>query len=119
MRIAYNKPCKFCGSTKQIFFDDEDRKSIFCENCNHYEDVYASEELKQHWADEARAKAKAEEQAKLQQFQNMPKCPICGLIELSKIIVAKRAIKAGLFGIFGAVDDAGKTWKCNNCGSKF
>lgn len=47
-----------------------------------------------------------------------PKCPICQSTNLSKISAAKKATKIGLFGIFGA-GDVGKTWKCNNCGSKF
>ena len=49
---------------------------------------------------------------------NVPHCPICGSAKLSKISGAKKAVKIGLFGIFGA-GDLGKTWKCENCGSKF
>lgn len=49
---------------------------------------------------------------------NTPKCPICQSTNLSKISNLKKAGKIGLFGIFGA-GDIGKTWKCNNCGSKF
>ena len=50
--------------------------------------------------------------------QNIPKCPICGSTNLSKITIAQKAGKIVLFGIFG-MGDNGKTWKCNNCGSKF
>lgn len=49
---------------------------------------------------------------------NTPKCPICQSTNLSKISTAKKAGKIALFGIFG-MGDNGKTWKCNNCGSKF
>ena len=49
---------------------------------------------------------------------NVPKCPICQSTNLSKISTVGKAAKIGLFGIFGA-GDIGKTWKCNNCGSKF
>ncbi len=49
---------------------------------------------------------------------NIPKCPICGSTNLSKITIAQKAGKIALFGIFG-MGDNGKTWKCNNCGSKF
>ena len=49
---------------------------------------------------------------------NVPKCPICGSTNLSKITIAHKAGKIALFGIFG-MGDNGKTWKCNNCGSKF
>ena len=51
-------------------------------------------------------------------YANAPKCPICNSTKLSKISTASKATKVGLFGIFGA-GDLGKTWKCNNCGSKF
>ena len=50
---------------------------------------------------------------------NIPKCPICGSNNIQKITTATRALKTAVFGIAGAVDDAGKTYKCNNCGSKF
>ena len=50
---------------KSSFFDDEDRKSIFCKNCKHYEDIYASEELKQLWENEANEKEQAEINTKI------------------------------------------------------
>lgn len=49
---------------------------------------------------------------------NVPRCPICQSTNLSKISTIKKATKIGLFGIFGA-GDIGKTYRCNNCGSKF
>lgn len=58
------------------------------------------------------------EKARKQERSNAPKCPICQSTNLSKISAVKKATKVGLFGIFGA-GDIGKTWKCNNCGSKF
>lgn len=56
--------------------------------------------------------------AQAQEWLNKPKCPICGSTNLSKLSNVGKAAKIGLFGIFGA-GDLGKTWKCNNCGSKF
>lgn len=47
-----------------------------------------------------------------------PHCPICNSTDLSKISATKKAAKIAAFGIFG-MGDNGKTWKCNNCGSKF
>ena len=47
-----------------------------------------------------------------------PHCPICNSTDLSKISTAKKVAKIAAFGIFG-MGDNGKTWKCNNCGSKF
>lgn len=49
---------------------------------------------------------------------NIPKCPTCGSTNLSKITATQKVGKAALFGLF-AVGDMSKTWKCNNCGSKF
>lgn len=49
---------------------------------------------------------------------NLPKCPTCNSTDLSKISTAKKVAKIAAFGIFG-MGDNGKTWKCNNCGSKF
>lgn len=46
-------------------------------------------------------------------------CPYCQSTDTKKITVTQRAVKTGLFGIFGAIDDAGKTYKCGNCGCKF
>lgn len=49
----------------------------------------------------------------------IPKCPICGSTNINKIALTNRAVKTAVFGVVGAVDDAGKTYKCGNCGSKF
>lgn len=50
---------------------------------------------------------------------NVVKCPICRSTNINKITVGSRAVKTAAFGVVGAVDDAGKTYKCGNCGSKF
>ena len=49
---------------------------------------------------------------------NTPKCPICQSTNLSKISSLSKAAKIAAFGMFG-MGDNGKTWKCNQCGSKF
>lgn len=49
---------------------------------------------------------------------HVPKCPICGSTNLTKISNLAKGAKIAAFGIYGA-GDVGKTWKCNNCGSKF
>lgn len=49
----------------------------------------------------------------------IPTCPICGSSNIKKITIGTRAIKAAALGTIGVIDDAGKTWKCSNCGSKF
>lgn len=55
----------------------------------------------------------------LEEKNRVPKCPICGSTNIKKISFTSRAVKTALFGAVGAIDDAGKTWKCNNCGSRF
>ncbi len=49
----------------------------------------------------------------------IPRCPICGSSNIQKITIGTRAVKTAAFGVVGAVDDAGKTYKCRNCDSKF
>jgi len=67
-------------------------------------------------------RSKVEWQMKMEQQQknnNIPHCPICNSTNIKKITLSKRAMKTVVFGIIGAVDDSGKTYQCNNCGSKF
>lgn len=65
------------------------------------------------------AKINKEAQKILDKQNCIPKCPICGSANIQKITMTTRAVKTATFGIAGAVDDAGKTYKCENCGSKF
>lgn len=53
-----------------------------------------------------------------QKFSTGPKCPICGSTNLKKITGTRKAMKIGLFGLFGA-GDLGKTYQCCKCGAKF
>ena len=45
-------------------------------------------------------------------------CPYCNSTNLVRISELGKALKVGFFGLRGA-DDLGKTWECQNCGSKF
>lgn len=54
----------------------------------------------------------------VQSSSNVPKCPICGSTNLKKITGTRKAMKIGLFGLFGA-GDLGKTYQCGQCGAKF
>ena len=65
------------------------------------------------------AKLKAMTQKTLDRTNCIPKCPICGSTNINKITLTTRAVKTAAFGVVGAVDDAGKTYKCGNCGSRF
>ncbi|RFZ75937.1 hypothetical protein DS742_26215 [Lacrimispora amygdalina] len=58
------------------------------------------------------------QQKQVVEESNVPKCPTCQSTNLSKISTTKKVAKIAAFGIFG-MGDNGKTWKCNNCGSKF
>lgn len=49
---------------------------------------------------------------------HLPTCPICGSTSLSKITNAHKVGKMFMFGVFG-MGENGKTWKCDNCGSRF
>ena len=83
------------------------------------------EELKAEWSKirkevdrEYYAQRLAQRNEQRRVSQNTPKCPICQSTNLSKITAVQKAGKIALFGIFG-MGDNGKTWRCNNCGSKF
>ena len=45
-------------------------------------------------------------------------CPYCQSTNTKKITILSKAGSVAMFGVFG-MGDNGKTWKCNNCGSKF
>lgn len=114
----YNEPCKICGSTKQCLMIAEGRKSIYCENCSNFEDIYVSPELQKEFDRQNREYAAQKMRPQAVHTVNVPKCPICGSTDLSKITATQKAVKIAIFGIFG-MGDNGKTWKCNSCGSKF
>jgi len=59
------------------------------------------------------------DRARKQKKENIPHCPICNSTNIKKITLSKRALKTAIFGIVGAIDDSGKTYKCNNCDSRF
>ena len=50
---------------------------------------------------------------------NFVKCPYCGSCDVKKISTGTKIAKTAAFGVVGALDDAGKTYKCSNCGGKF
>lgn len=68
---------------------------------------------------ERQAKNLARMQREKDKQNCITKCPTCGSTNVNKITVGSRAVKTAVFGVVGAVDDAGKTYKCGNCGSRF
>lgn len=93
------------NSAKQMFYNDP----TFIKMMSYHPDLFKRELPKQTYHNTASSHPTS---------PNIPKCPICGSTNLSKITIAQKAGKIALFGIFG-MGDNGKTWKCNNCGSKF
>ena len=77
------------------------------------------EEYNQEQMLEQQNKIDKEAQKILDKQNCIPQCPICGSANIKKITMTTRAVKTATFGVAGAVDDAGKTYKCENCGSKF
>ena len=68
---------------------------------------------------ERQAKNIAQMQKEKDKINCIPKCPICGSTNVEKISIGTRAAKTAVFGVVGAIDDAGKIYKCGNCGSRF
>lgn len=81
--------------------------------------------MKQKHEQQKQAEHKAAQQAALESAlarannANIPKCPICGSTNIHKISIGSRVVKTAAFGVVGVVDDAGRTYKCGNCGGKF
>lgn len=71
-------------------------------------------ELNRQWNERCH-KIHYENQQKLNQYANKPKCPTCQSTNISKIGTVNRMFSVGLFGL--ASSKIGKTHKCNKCGS--
>ena len=114
----YNEPCEECGSTDQVLMISEDRKSVFCNNCNNYKDIYVSKELQQYWDNEV--KNQNAQQILNDQKSNKPtvECPYCHSTNTKKISGLSKAGSVALFGVF-AMGKVSKEWHCNNCNSDF
>lgn len=116
------KYCKFCKK----YYGDSDK---YCLKCNRpLEQVdenvvpeIVKTEIAKHNSIESlphQSRHPSPRKISIDSNENIPKCPICGSTSLSKITNAHKASKILMFGIFG-MGDNGKTWRCNNCGSKF
>lgn len=103
------------GEKKRIEHRFDKRYEIICKYQYPYEYNYEQEQQK---TEDYYNKLQQKTRQKTNNQLNKPKCLICQSTNLSKITVAQKAGKITLFGIFG-MGDNGKTWKCNNCGSKF
>lgn len=114
MHKLYSEPCKICGSKMNYLIENEGRKSLFCETCNHFEDIYASEELKQKWANEEKIKKQAEIKAEIEKNKTIPKCPTCSSTNIQKIGAGERLMSVAMLGLYS--NKINKSFKCKNCG---
>ena len=53
------------------------------------------------------------------EMYSLPHCPSCGSVDANKISTGTKVAKTAAFGVYGAMSDSGKTWKCNKCGSRW
>lgn len=53
------------------------------------------------------------------EMYSLPHCPSCGSVNANKISTETKVAKTAAFGVYGAMSDSGKTWKCNKCGCKW
>lgn len=71
------------------------------------------------WAEEERKKPSEPviQQPATSPSANQPHCPTCGSTDIIKISAAKKAVGAGLFGLFSKT--AKSQFECKNCGYKW
>ena len=144
----FNKACKAHKSRKSSSFDEYVQKYIFGHNfVPNYKELHKKyrEEREQQEELERRRRANQDYDQWMSAYNSglsqgatpeqaahaatcrpqgastvhIPKCPTCGSTDLTKITTGTKVAKTVAFGVVGAISDAGKTWKCNNCGSKF
>ena len=129
--VTYKVPEKYWLNGKNFLINNQSKQQLF-EECiksspEFDPELYNKKDavIAKRWSDYKKSEAisdaiaqGADPKTAFKTAGNIPHCPICGSTKLSKISGAKKAIKIGLVGIFGA-GDLGKTWKCENCGSKF
>ena len=115
-------PNKYLDEKVSIALND-DLKEQFINEC-----IKCSPEFDQYLFDHRGGdmkKLREQREAELDQLEafmeeknRVPRCPICQSTNLSRLSSLGKALKVGIFGLYGA-DDFGKTYKCNHCGSKF
>ena len=118
MKIA-TYMCDYC-SMAHAFPESDKREKYLCPDCGHEMWYWISSDVDEetdlvieNYTDETREANRPKIEVK-----PIPKCPICQSTNLSPISITKKVAKIAMFGIFG-MGDNGKTWKCNDCGSKF
>lgn len=67
--------------------------------------------------DELQKRLEAERNAKIKQQGNMPKCPVCGSTNVSKISTLNRGVSVATVGL--ASSKIGKQYECRSCKHKW
>ena len=67
--------------------------------------------------DELKKRLEAERNAKIKQQENMPKCPVCGSKNVSKISTLNRGVSVATLGL--ASSKIGKQYECKACKHKW
>lgn len=129
----YYKPlytCTTCGRSTMVNTNilHEDACNVWGEESARYEGIrkmfYYDNPLRDRKAEELR---KAEEEkcrnidvdkVVAQLRASKITCPVCGSQSISRIPGMGKAVKIGLFGLYGA-DELGKTFRCDDCGYRF
>ena len=130
---AIEKKCLFCGADLQGTGKDHDffwKRSDDKQECRRLlkrleetvreEYVYNNplfDKEKYEAREQADRERIARNKAGLNPLDNLPKCPTCGSTNLSRLSGVGMIT---MFGGFGVTDgNAGKTFKCNNCGYRW
>lgn len=89
------------------------------EKCNKIEeyDTEAHQIYKQKLEERVMARRKQQSSQQPSPSANQPHCPTCGSTDIIKISAAKKAVGAGLFGLFSKT--AKSQFECKNCGYKW
>ena len=114
----YSEPCKKCGSTDQLLMIADGRKSIFCNKCKNFNDIYVSKELQQYWANETKNQDNQQTTKDPKSSKPTVECPYCHSTDTKKITNTSKAVHTAIFGIF-SIGRNSKNFHCNSCGSDF
>ncbi|RHV20497.1 hypothetical protein DXB71_17720 [Blautia sp. OM05-6] len=89
------------------------------EKCNKVDeyDEKAHQLYKQKLIERVTQRRQQQSNQQKQSSANQPHCPTCGSTDIIKISAAKKAMGAGLFGLFSKT--AKSQFECKNCGYKW
>lgn len=110
----FKEYCYMCPKCSHMVFLYEDcdnvEPPIICDECNSEMQFMGSKNVKEKYVPKPL-------QYEHINILNIPKCPTCHSTNIEKISFGKKAVGAGLFGIFSS--DVRNTMHCKNCGYKW